>query len=85
MHRVTRDKIMERDEVGNLETNNHRSLPSWSYFDVSCLQRNTGWEREKVNRGKKVKQKVDFGAKEDQEIKMRLRRDHWIRLLGDQS
>ena len=28
---------MEREEVGNLEASDHRSLPSWSYFDVGCL------------------------------------------------
>lgn len=48
---------------GNLEADYHMSLPSWSYFDASSPQRNTGWERVKVNRGKKIKQKVDLSAK----------------------
>lgn len=48
---------------GNLEADNHMSLPSWSYSDASSPQGNTGWERVKVNRGKKTKQKVDLSAK----------------------
>ena len=53
VHRVTRDKIMEREEVGNLEASNHRSLPSWSYFDVGCLQKKYWMGKRKGKQRKK--------------------------------
>lgn len=58
IHEVTRHKIMERDEVGNLRpaTGGRPTL-------LELPSKKCWMGREKVSRGKKVKQKVDFGAK----------------------